>query len=330
MMIATNNWKYFKVGDIFPKKRFQKLSSTPEEEGTIPFVSSSSMNNGVSYYCNEVPIQGNCITVSTNGDCFDAFYQPNPVVISTDVDVLINDNLNECNAMFICTILRMEKFKWDYGRKPKNDKVFKTIIKLPVKSEDDTEPDWDYMTDFIKEMWISNLKDNRNKKNTIETKNWKRFPFKDIFDIEIGRGLPQTKESVQFCSCKDPNRILYVTRTDLNNGSVGFVLKDEAFSIEEGNAIIIGDTTATCFYQENEFITGDHIIVLRSSKMNKYSGLFISTMIKNEQYRFSYGRAFKKSLIESSSILLPQDSLGNIDWVKMEEVIKSAKYANLI
>ena len=185
MMIATNNWKYFKVGDIFPKKRFQKLSSTPEEEGTIPFVSSSSMNNGVSYYCNEVPIQGNCITVSTNGDCFDAFYQPNPVVISTDVDVLVNDNLNEYNAMFICTILRMEKFKWDYGRKPKNDKVFKTIIKLPVKSEHDTEPDWDYMTDFIKKMWISNLKDNRNKKITIETKRWKRFPFKDVFDIKF-------------------------------------------------------------------------------------------------------------------------------------------------
>ena len=26
----------------------------------------------------------------------------------------------------------MEKYKWSYGRKPKNNKVFKTLIKLPV------------------------------------------------------------------------------------------------------------------------------------------------------------------------------------------------------
>lgn len=329
-MIATNNWKEFVVGDIFPKKRISRHSSTPEEEGPIPFVSSSSMNNGVSFFCNEEPIQGNCITVSTNGDCFDAFYQPIPVVLSNDVDVLINDNLNKYNAMFICTILRLEKFKWDYGRKPKNDKVFKTIIKLPVKNQDDIEPDWDYMTEFIKKIWIYNLHDNKSKNIQIDTQNWKQFPFVDIFDIEIGRGQPQTIESVQFCSCKDPNRILYVTRTDLNNGSVGFVLKDEAFEIEKGNAIIIGDTTATCFYQEKEFITGDHIIVLRSSKLNKYTGLFITAMIKKEHYRFSYGRAFKKSLIESSSILLPQTNDGEIDWNKMESIIKSAKFSELI
>lgn len=149
-MIATNNWKEFVIGDIFPKRKISKHSSTPEEEGPIPFVSSSSMNNGVSSFCNEEPIQENCITVSTNGDCFDAFYQPIPVVLSNDVDVLFNDNLNKYNAMFICTILRLEKFKWDYGRKPKNGKVYKTVIKLPVKNQDDSEPDWDYMTEFIK------------------------------------------------------------------------------------------------------------------------------------------------------------------------------------
>lgn len=53
-------------------------------------------------------------------------------------------------------------------------------------------------------------------------------------------------------------------------------------------------------------------------------------MIKNEHYRFSYERAFKKSLIESSSILLPKTSNGEIDWDRMENIIKSAKYSDLI
>ena len=70
--------------------------------------------------------------------------------------------------------------------------------------------------------------------------------------------------------------------------------------------------------------------LLRDKKLNKYNGLFISTMIKNEHYRFSYGRAFKKSLIMESEILLPQDPKGNVDWNKMEQIIKSLKYSEKI
>ena len=328
--METSNWKEFTVGSIFPKKKVSKMSSIPEENGDTPFVSSTSINNGISSFCNETPILGNCITVSTNGDCFDAFYQPNPIVVSNDVDVLYNDKLNKYNALFICTVLRLEKFKWDYGRKPKNNKVYKTIIKLPVKNQDDIEPDWDYMTDCIRQLWVNNISDDRNNNQSINVTKWKQFPFVEVFDLGIGKGTPQTKESVQPCGCKDPNRILYVTRTDLNNGAVGFVLNDENFDVEPGNAIIIGDTTATCFYQENEFITGDHIVVLRSSHLNKYTGLFISTMVKNEHYRFSYGRAFKKSLIEASTILLPQTDDGKINWEYMEKTIKDIKFGNLI
>ena len=42
--------------------------------------------------------------------------------------------------MFLCTILRQEKFKYSYGRKPKNDKVFNTIIKLPICKDENNEP----------------------------------------------------------------------------------------------------------------------------------------------------------------------------------------------
>ncbi len=327
--MKMNNWKYFKVGDIFPKRKIHKYSSIPEETGTVPFVSSTSMNNGVSCFCNEESIDGNCITVSTNGDCFDAFYQPNRIAVSSDVDVLYNDNLNRYNALFICSILRLEKFKWDYGRKPKNDKVFKTLIMLPFSANNPNEPDWDYMENFIKSIWIKNLKTNNSFRESIDVKKWKMFPYREVFN-EIYKGKAQTSESTQPCSCYESNKVLYVTRTDLNNGVVGYVLYDEAFDIEDGNAIIIGDTTATCFYQENKFITGDHIVVLRSNFLNKFNGLFIATMIKNEKYRFSYGRAFKKSLIEESKIFLPQDKDGRIDWEYMENFIKNLPYADKI
>jgi len=328
--METNNWIYFKIGDLFPKIRIEKHPNIPEEYGEIPFVSSSSINNGVSSFCSENPISGNCITVSTNGDCFDAFYHESPIAVSTDVEVLYSKKLNKYNALFICSVLRMEKFKWTYGRKPKMDKVFNTQIKLPyIKKENKNEPDWDYMTDYIKSIWVKGIKTNNDLAPKFDVTKWKMFKYTDVFN-DIYKGTAHTSESVQECSCKENNKVLYVTRTDLNNGAVGFVIKDDEMSIEPGNAIVIGDTTATCFYQENEFITGDHIVILRSPMLNKYNGLFITTMVKNEKYRFSYGRAFKKSLIEESSILLPQNEKGNIDWNMMEQFVKSLKFSDII
>ena len=165
--IDFNNWKCFKVRRIFKKIDVKKHSSIPDTVGMIPFVSSTGLNNGVSSYVNEKSIDGNCITVSTNGGCFDSFYHQERIAISTDVDVLYSKYLNPKIALFICTILKQEKYKWSYGRKPKNNKVYITDIYLPAKkdnkgvfiidsknefSDDGYIPDWDYM-----EKYISNL-----------------------------------------------------------------------------------------------------------------------------------------------------------------------------
>ena len=164
MQIDTTDWIDFEVGKLFEKIKVKKHSSTPEINGASPFISSTSLNNGVSTYVAEETIPGNCITVSTNGDCFDAFYQEDPIVISSDVEVLYSDFLNKKIALFICTILEMEKYKWSYGRKPKGYKVFTTVIKLPAKkgkdqkyiidcekiySEEGFIPDFEYMENFI-------------------------------------------------------------------------------------------------------------------------------------------------------------------------------------
>ena len=148
MNLNVEKWKEFKVKDIFPKVRVKHYSAVPETEGNIPFISSTSVNNGISCYVDETPIPGNCITVSTNGDCFDCFYQDRPFVLSSDAEALYNENLNPRSALFICSVLKLEKNKYSYGRKPKNDKVYETIIKLPATESG--KPDWQFMEDYIK------------------------------------------------------------------------------------------------------------------------------------------------------------------------------------
>lgn len=152
-------WQEYKIGSVFPKKEVKHYSSTPEEIGNYPFVSSKAVNNGVKGKVDEPPINGNCITISTNGSCFDCFYHPDKIVVSNDVEVLYNPNLNVYNAMFIITIMMLEKSKYSYGRKPKNGKVYDTFIKLPSiltgskkYNIDGYEPDWKYMEKYIKSL----------------------------------------------------------------------------------------------------------------------------------------------------------------------------------
>ena len=147
--VDTSLWKTFRLDMIFTKKKIKKFSKTPETIGNIPFVTSQSLNNGVKCYVDEEPLDGNCITISTNGSGFDPFYHTKPIVVSNDVEVLYSNNLDIYIGIFLVTILRLEKFRWVYGRKPKNNKVFETKIKLP---EREGKPDWEYMREFVKKL----------------------------------------------------------------------------------------------------------------------------------------------------------------------------------
>ena len=83
------------------------------------------------------------------------------------------------------------------------------------------------------------------------------------------------------------------------------------------------------FYQPDPFWASDAVNVLKPrSNLNRYSAMFIVTIIKREQYRFSYGRKWKLSRMKSDQIRLPIDSNQNPDWRFMEDYVKSLPYSS--
>lgn len=163
----------------------------------------------------------------------------------------------------------------------------------------------------------------------LDVDKWKWFEMNDIFE-NIYKGKAYNAQDLTLCSSNNPSSILYVTRTDNNNGVKGYVENDNTFMLENGNALTVGDTTSTIYYQENEFICGDHIVILRSSFLNKLRAMFVIAILNMERFRYCYGRAFIISNIEKTKIKLPADSDGNPDWQFMEDYIKSLPYsANL-
>ena len=60
----------------------------------------------------------------------------------------------------------------------------------------------------------------------------------------------------------------YIVRQSGNNGQKGYINEDELF-LNEGNTISFGQDTATMFYQEFPYFTGDKIKILKPKTICK-------------------------------------------------------------
>lgn len=310
------------MDDIFKFTKGKRLTKSDMIPGKLNYLGAISENNAVREFI-DAPAQhlGNCITVNYNGSVGEAFYQAKPFWATDDINILdLKDyELNENIGLFLCTVIKKNKFKFSYGRKWTLDKMKETFILLPSKND---KPDYAYMDKFIKELNIDHIKTkNKATKNSINTLNWNWIKLSDYFEIN-------RSENINYNDLNDSGNMPYITRTKLNNGVEKNVDASE-YTPNPGNAIIIGGESAKAFYQPKAFVTGNNITILKSDKLNKYNALFISTILNKEIFKYSYGRAFNTKNIRNTLIKLPIKD-GEPDWAYMESFIKSLPYADKI
>lgn len=151
--IETADWSEFRYDALFKIKRgLGPRKSSLSEQGSTPFVTSTDRNNGLTGYTTEAARHsGNVITVNRNGSVAEAFYQAESFSSTEDVHVF-NPKfpLNKYIAMFIVSLIRMEKYRFSYGRKWGLERMNESIIRLPVKSSG--EPDWAFIENYIKSL----------------------------------------------------------------------------------------------------------------------------------------------------------------------------------
>lgn len=151
--LNTDNWKEFKYEDIFDIIMIGKsIDLNKLDEGDINYVGRTEENNGitakVAKYNNQEPYEGNCITVPMVGNALKSTYQNSPFYVSQNILILRSRNLNKYNAMFFNVIIRMDEFRFCYGRTLSIDRFKQLTIKLPTTPEG--EPDYQFMEDYIK------------------------------------------------------------------------------------------------------------------------------------------------------------------------------------
>lgn len=153
MKLNTQDWKWFVYESIFDIRKGKRLTQADMIDGNIPYIGAIDSNNGLSSYIgNDSQLhEANTITVSYNGSIGYAFYQDKEFWATDDVNVLYPKfNLNRYIAIFICTLIEKEQYRFCYGRKWDLEAMKKSRIKLPVTSSG--EPDWQFMEDYIKSL----------------------------------------------------------------------------------------------------------------------------------------------------------------------------------
>ena len=168
----TTKWKSFKYNAVFEiKNGYYNRKPVATETGDIPFIGAIDNNNGVTEYYSLYDIETqhkgegsiehslkmklyspNQISVSNNGSVGYAFYQWKQFTCTHDVNVLSlkDGKLNPYIAMFLCTLIEMERYRWTFGRKWRPTRMPKSDISLPVL--ENGKPDWNFMEQFIKSL----------------------------------------------------------------------------------------------------------------------------------------------------------------------------------
>lgn len=169
--LNIDSWQEFRLNDIFEIKRGESLYLNASEIGTTPYASASAEDNGISAYIDIEPNrEGNCLSINYDGSVGEAYYHAKPFFASEKIvtATLKNHQMNQHIALFLATIIKMEKYRFSYGRKwTVESSMKKSVIRLPIvygvdgtpyiKKElgyslDGYVPDWDFMENYIKSL----------------------------------------------------------------------------------------------------------------------------------------------------------------------------------
>ena len=341
----TSSWKYFLLGDMFRVVLTKgDIKANDMEYGSIPLISSGEGNNGVVKYISKEG-DGKAEMFPDNTITLDMFCHANYqdkeyfAVGHGRVNVLIPKfNINSYVGLFICSLINREKYRFSYGRAVYSTVAEKIKIKLPVTPAG--TPDWKYMEDFVKDQIIPQLPKKaqrvwlqkydtqpmQQEKMKLNTDEWKWFLPSDIF-TEISIAPSSDLNSLEL----DPFGVNYLSRAVVNNGYECKVKRDES-KVTRGNfiSVVMVGVPSFAFYQKNDVICSQNILVLRYPAINQYNALFLCTILQKDGYRYSYGRTLSKANFLQTRIKLPVTPAGTPDWQFMEDYIKSLPFSRNI
>jgi len=331
MKINADAWGEYRLGDLFRLERGKNKSSSDLSDGDdCYYIGAKKNNNGVMRrvaYDEKVTTKGNCIVFIGNGQGSVGYtnYMNDDFIGTSDITAGFNEHLNPLVGMFLVTVFDLERPKYSFGRKW-SARIADTIVNLPQSNNG--APDWIYMQEYIKGLRYrqitTTIESSQLSLCPVET--WGFYKISDIFNLEN-------------CKCNAARDLLsdgddcyYLGAKKSENGVMRRVAYDSDL-ITKGNCIVficdgqgsVGYTN----YMDEDFIGSTTLTVGRSKYVNKYTGMFLVSVLDLERHKYSFGRKYRTKLSDTV-IKLPTTSQGSPDWRYMERYIKSLPYSDRI
>ena len=334
------NVKEIRLGDLFVISNSKGVNANQVKfGGSYPYVTRTEKDNGIAgyIYADNLDKINPANTISFGQDTWTLFYQSEPYFTGNRVKILKlkdeNFKLTEEVALYLITAMKKVLVGLTWGTS-KNEVNFENrTICLPVTSSG--EIDWKYMQERIAELEqeriaelehylvASGLNDyelTEEDKSILATelfngddatelpsengcrKEAREFRVGDLFEVKT----PVKKFNASSVEITDKIGHPYVVRSSTNNGIRGYINEDEKY-LNEGNTFSFGQDTATIFWQEKPFFTGDKIKILKPKfACNSEIANYIMNGIAMAFCYFSWGtQSFKVSVIEDAELLLP-------------------------
>ncbi len=366
MDLNTKDWKEFNIARLCHINMGNKFDNDKmtHDLPSINFVSRTANNNGISDIVDKIdgvePYPANSITVALGGSIGSCYLQPKPFYTGQNVSVLLFDESISNNIKLFITTMFMNECKYKYvafGRELnvhiRNDFTFYLPIKYNSDktpfidntkkySDEGYVPDWHFMEDYIKSLHHKPITTKVKTGNMpkLNLQSWQWFSMSKLFDIKKGKRLTSADQE------EGSNN--YVGAIDSNNGIANHIGQAP---IHKANTISLSynGSVGEAFYQSEPYWATDDVNALYSKYdgFNKQIGLFMVTVIRQEKYKFSYGRKWTLDNMNKTEIKLPiqQDDKGNPiidnnytysdkgyipDWQFMEDYINSLPYSDRI
>lgn len=297
------------VSDIFDIRyghslELNALSPTTPGKG-VAFVSRRRGNNGIAAYVTQItdlePAPSGEITCALSGNgVLTTCLQERPFYTGFHVAILHpKQALTRPQILYYCLCVRANRYRYSYGRQAN-----KTLAKLPIPSLAEI-PSWVETGPVYHELCnkIDDLADTPS--SAFEgpvTIGAKRVKLSALFDVVYGHNL----ELNALARCSEG--VNFVSRIAQNNGVSAKVELIDGLEPTEAGVLTVagGGSVLETFLQIEPFYSGRDLYYLSPKvKMTVEQKLFFCMCIRENKFRYNYGRQANKTLRD---ILIPDIS----------------------
>ena len=285
------------------------------DKGNMPLIASQGVDNGVFGFFDVPEKYKRIITVPRTGSIGYAFVQLEGCNATDDCMVLLpKSEMTDEYLFYIATIIRNQRWRYNYGRKI----TPKRLAQLDVKTPTEFTAPLNFAS--ISKLLIPKQREVKDIEYGVDTK-----------EFEIGQFFKIKKGKYHSVNELEEGEVPLISCSEFDEGIAGFYdIPDD--HTEMGKITVAYDgRPLTANFHPYKFAAYDNVGILEPKvSMKTTTLLFTILLLNNERWRYNYGRKCYKQKLEKLKIDFPIDKNGNINEKYIEMLFKSRDLFGII